>query len=130
MMRFAVLAFAGACATAAPVPVSTPLDQDFRLARGEAALVDGRLTLGFVAVTEDSRCPQGVMCIRAGEAKVRLDARIPGGGEMAVTVATEGGQPRVASFAGYDLRLVGLDPPRRTDVPNPAYVATLRVSRH
>ncbi|HVG46346.1 MAG TPA: hypothetical protein VM890_16500 [Longimicrobium sp.] len=130
-MRLAVLALVAACVTAPPPAATAALDQDFRLARGEAAAVGpDRLTVRFAAVVEDSRCPMGVMCIRAGEAKVQLALRAPGAGEDDVIVATEGGQPRYASFAGYDVRLVALDPPRRNDVPHPAYVATLRVSRH
>ena len=43
---------------------------------------------------------------------------------------TEGGQPRYASFGDYDVHLVTLDPPKRREDPHPAYVATLRVSRH
>jgi len=130
-LRFAALALLGACVTAPPPTVTAALDQDFRLARGEAAGVgaDG-LTVRFASVVEDSRCPMGVMCIRAGEAKVQLALRQPGAGEDEVILATEGGQPRHASFAGYEVHLVALDPPRRTDVPHPAYVATLRVSRH
>jgi len=130
-MRLAALALAAACATAAPPTVTAGLDQDFRLARGETAAVgpDG-LTARFAAVVEDSRCPIGVMCIRAGEAKVQIQLRAPGVGDDVVILATEGGQPRYASFGDYDVRLVTLDPPKRRENPHPAYVATLRVTRH
>jgi hypothetical protein len=130
MRGLAALALLAACVTAPPPPVRAALGQDFRLARGETAAVgpDG-LTVRFAAVVEDSRCPMGVQCIRAGEAKVQLTLRVPGAGEDDLILATEGGQPRYASFAGYDVRLVELDPPRRTDVAHPAYVATLRVTR-
>ena len=127
---FAALALAAACVTAPPPSVRAALDQDFRLARGETAAAgpDG-LTVRFAAVVEDSRCPMGVQCIRAGEAKVELALSAPGAGTEGLILATEGGQPRYGSFAGYDVRLVALDPPRRTDVAHPAYVATLRVTR-
>ncbi|MFL5387042.1 MAG: hypothetical protein ACJ8GN_31490 [Longimicrobiaceae bacterium] len=124
------LALLAACVTTPPPSVTAGVDQDFRLARGETAAVAGGLTVRFSAVVEDSRCPMGVMCIRAGEARVHLELRARGAGADEVILATEGGQPRYASFAGYDVRLVALDPPRRTDVPHPAYVATLRVSRN
>jgi len=127
----AALALLAACVTTPPPSVTAGLDQDFRLARGETAAVGAdRLTVRFSAVVEDSRCPMGVQCIRAGEARVQLELRAAGSGTDDVILATEGGQPRYASFAGYDVRLVALDPPRRTDVPHPAYVATLRVSRN
>ncbi len=128
-MRFAALALVAACVTAPATSVRAALDQNFRLRRGETAAVgaDG-LTVRFVAVVEDSRCPMGVQCVRAGEAKVQLDLRLADE-RNAVVLATEGGQPRQASFAGYDVRLVELDPSPRTDAPLPNYVATLRVSR-
>lgn len=127
----AALALLAACVTTPPPAVTAGLDRDFRLARGETAAVgtDG-LTVRFSAVVEDSRCPIGVMCVRAGEAKLHLELRAPGAGSDDLILATEGGQPRYASFSGYDIRLVALDPPRRRDVPHPAYVATLRVSRN
>ena len=127
-MRLAALALVAACVT---VPPPSGLEGDLRLALGGTAAVgpDG-LTVRFVSVVDDSRCPTNVQCVRAGEAKVQLALRAPGARDDAVILATEGGQPRDASFAGYDVHLVALDPPRRTDVPNPSYRVTLRVSRH
>ena len=128
MMRLAALALVAACVT---VPPPSGLEGDFRLALGGTAAVgpDG-LTVRFVSVVDDSRCPRGVQCVRAGEAKVQLALHAPGARDDAVILATEGGQPRYASFAGYEVHLVALDPPRRSDVPNPAYRVTLRISRH
>jgi hypothetical protein len=104
------------------------LGQDFQLARGATAAVD-RLTVRFTAVIEDSRCPLGVQCIRAGEAKVHLELHT-GNQADDVVLSTDGRQQRYASLGAYDVRLVALNPPRRTDVAHPRYVATLRVSRH
>ena len=127
-MRFAALALVAACVTA---PRPSGLEGDLRLALGGSATVgrDG-LTVRFVSVVDDSRCPTNVQCVRAGEAKVQLSLRAPGAGDDAVILATEGGQPRFATFAGYEIHLIALDPPRRSDVPNPAYRVTLRFSRH
>lgn len=53
--------------------VQTPaMDAPFRLGIGEAARIDGH-TVTFGAVTEDSRCPEGVDCIRAGEARIQVE---------------------------------------------------------
>jgi len=81
-------------------------------------------------VVEDSRCPQGVQCIRAGEGKIRLELRTTSGQSDDVVLSTTGRQQRYASLGAYDVHLVALDPPRRTDVARPHYVATLRVTRH
>jgi hypothetical protein len=125
----AALAAAAACATMAGAPSQqAALGQDFQLARGATAAVD-RLTVRFTAVIEDSRCPLGVQCIRAGEAKVHLELHT-GNQADDVVLSTDGRQQRYASLGAYDVRLVALNPPRRTDVAHPRYVATLRVSRH
>ena len=46
-------------------------DADLQLELGETGTSDG-LTITFEAVTGDSRCPEGVECVWAGEAHVRL----------------------------------------------------------
>jgi hypothetical protein len=49
------------------------LGREFTLPAGKTASVSGEdLSLEFVAVTADSRCPAGVQCVWAGEAKCRL----------------------------------------------------------
>ena len=127
----ATVAVMAACAT---MPrgggVQAPLDEPFRLAQGETATITGtRLTVRFAEVVSDSRCPVGVQCIRAGEARVRLELRLGGANPQAVILATEGAEPRQASYDAFDLHLVTLEPQPRTNVPRPAYVATLRVVR-
>ncbi|HEU4559648.1 MAG TPA: hypothetical protein VFS20_17480 [Longimicrobium sp.] len=131
-------AFAIALAIAATACATTPrgatvaarLDEPFRLAQGETASVgDERLAVRFAEVVSESRCPVGVQCVRAGEARVRFELRLPGAEPEAVILATEGAQPRHASYGAYDVHLVTLEPQPRTDVPRPAYVATLRVVR-
>jgi hypothetical protein len=132
MMRMQVLAAAAVlvagCATASGAADRTAtLGESFRLPRGESAEVGG-LSVRFAQVVEDSRCPLGVQCIRAGEAKIQLALRT-NDQRRTVVLATEGAQPNAVDFAGYEVRLVTVDPPRRRDDPAPAYVATLRVIR-
>lgn len=131
-MRMQVLAAAAVlvagCATASGAADRTaPLGESFRLPRGESAEVGG-LSVRFAQVVEDSRCPLGVQCIRAGEAKIQLALRTSDQ-RRTVVLATEGAQPNAVDFAGYEVRLVTVDPPRRRDDPARAYVATLRVIR-
>jgi hypothetical protein len=133
MMRMRLLAaaavLAAGCATASSGAAdrTAALGDDFRLPRGETAEVGG-LSVRFAQVVEDSRCPLGVQCIRAGEAKIQLALRT-GDQRRTVVLATEGAQPTAADFAGYEVRLITVDPPRRRNDPAPAYVATLRVMR-
>lgn len=128
----AALMLLGACTTMARgSTVPARLDEPFQLPKAQTATVASeRLTVRFTHVESDSRCPVGVQCIRAGEARVHFELRLPGREPEDVILATEGAQPRYATYGAYDLHLVALEPPRRVDVPNPAYVATLRVVRH
>jgi len=53
--------------------VDARLNAAFDLAVGQTARLDGEgLSIRFVTVESDSRCPQGVQCVWAGEAKCRL----------------------------------------------------------
>lgn len=63
--------FIGAVAACAD---SNPgLNQKFSLKVGQSAVIEAEgLTLRFDAVLSDSRCPSDVVCVRAGEAEVRL----------------------------------------------------------
>lgn len=111
--------------------VTARLGDEFLLPRGQTAAIAGEpLTVRFLAVLEDSRCPADVRCVRAGEAKVHLELRLRGRDAGEVTVATAGGRPRYASYGAYDVHLAGLDPQPVTGAPNPRYVARLRVLRH
>ena len=59
------LLFAAACK--AP-QLEVRLGQEFQLSPGRQALIaDEDLVVEFVRVTQDSRCPTGVVCIQAGQ---------------------------------------------------------------
>lgn len=126
----AVLSMAACASMQRGSGVQGRLDEPFPLPKGATAtLVGDRLTVTFERVESDSRCPLGVQCIRAGEAKVQLQLRLPGQAPEEVILATDGAQPRYATYGAYDLHLVSLEPRPRTDVPHPRYVVTLRVTK-
>ncbi len=53
--------------------VTSPLGQEFTLPIGKTAAIEGeQLSIKFVEVISDSRCPAGVKCVWAGEAQCRL----------------------------------------------------------
>ena len=89
---------------------------------------DADLSLRFVRVSEDSRCPEDVDCVWAGEAVVAL-AATSGRGEPRELELRLGGD--AVAHAGVAIRLVSLDPPRRSDreIEPGSYRATLRVTR-
>ncbi len=106
------------------------LDQPFTLGYAEHRSVDrDTLTLTFTAVIEDSRCPTGVQCVQAGQASIALQASADGSAsqELTLTVPT----PDTATYAGYSIQLLSLDPYPVADQPTETekYEATLVVSK-
>ncbi|MEO5930429.1 MAG: hypothetical protein ABIR47_10900 [Candidatus Kapaibacterium sp.] len=101
------------------------------LGYGRSALVEGSVLIRFARVEEDSRCPQGVQCITAGNARVALRLAIDGGAESTITLNTLRGS-RDTSVAGYHVSLLGVDPPRTRDLDqhHDRYVALVSVARN
>jgi len=96
----------------------------------EVAVAERRLKIKFVAVREDSRCPEGVQCVWAGNARVALKltrARMRAA-TVELNTTTE---PREITYANYTIKLTNLAPrPVRDRQPKARdYVATFVVSK-
>jgi hypothetical protein len=50
---------------------TVPIDSEFVLAPGESSLVED-VSIRFVRVATDSRCPADVVCVWAGDAQVQI----------------------------------------------------------
>ena len=111
-------------------PTNTvPVGTDFTLAPGESATAGNALTVGFIGITNDSRCPTNVQCVWAGSARAGLRVR-DGAASRDLhleTLATKD----TATVGVYLIRLVEVNPaPVTTDpIPASAYRITLRVTR-
>lgn len=107
------------------------LDQEFEIRIGERVSIKKEgLTVSFTRVAEDSRCPEGVQCIWAGNGKILL--RVSKARRRAATMRLNTGmEPRQDDYRGYDVKLVSLNPyPKESVViKRKEYVATLIVSR-
>jgi len=107
------------------------LNQNFDLKVGETAAVAGSpLKIGFKTVAEDSRCPEDVTCVWAGNAKIILS--ITNGGRRATTITLNSGlNPKHLTFQGYDIKLAEVKPPRNTHtkISQSDYVITLVVTK-
>jgi len=107
------------------------IDRDFDLKAGQTVRVDGTgLTVSFVGVSEDSRCPTDVVCVWAGNGAVSLFITDDTGVKNTVVLNTTISPRSVRSLA-YEISLTGLRPAPRQASPIPLadYVATLRVTR-
>jgi hypothetical protein len=109
--------------------------KNFVLVAGQEALTaDGKLKIKFVSVPEDSRCPKGVNCIWAGNARVVLQVGKTAGKPSNLELDTN---PREATNAagggynGYLIKLVEVAPYPVAEQPvRPrSYTVTLVVSK-
>lgn len=103
----------GACASGGSTG-ATP-GQAFSLSPGESVQLPDRATLRYVRVSQDSRCPPGVQCIRAGDADVVFEFTPAGGHASEVNVNLP--ESPDAAMQAWRLRLLSLefgDAPRAT----------------
>jgi hypothetical protein len=113
-----------------PVP-GTDENQQVEIPIGQTRTFDEeRLAVGFGTVLEDSRCPTGAQCIRAGNAGVGLILQERGEATRSVSLNTAE-QPRRVSHEGYIIEVVDLQPlPTTAGPPDPErYVVRLRITR-
>lgn len=86
------------------------IGEPFTLRLAESArLPSDDLTVTFKAVTSDSRCPQGVVCVHAGEADVVL-ALEHRGRRRDATVKVGAGEDNMVEFGPYAIWILRLDP--------------------
>ena len=108
---------------------TAPVDEEFTLAPGEARRIEGEpLTIKFVRVSGDSRCPADAICVLGGSATVVI-AVASGLANQSYDLRTGDMQPVVHD--GLTIALVQLMPypfSARTIAPD-EYRATLKVTR-
>ena len=120
------LALAG-CGAADPDAKEIDLGAEVTLAPGETVSVKtAAMTVRFVAVTEDSRCPRDVTCVWAGEVKVSLS--IQESSKVASPAEVSEGGSTLAG--GYRVTLVRVEPHPVTgaNIAPQAYRATLKIA--
>jgi hypothetical protein len=98
--------------------------------QGEEWKVRGEdLRITFLAVEEDSRCPEGVHCIHAGNARVRVMAR-NSKGACAEFVINSDVAPKEQGFGKYKIRMAGLWPRPTAAEPRPrSYRAAFEIEK-
>ena len=131
-MRVAALSFClflmTGCDDAQTSPTA-PVNTEFTLAPGEARRIDGEfVTVRFIGVSGDSRCPADAICVLGGSATVEI-AVASGLSNRSYDLRTGDMQPVVHD--GLTIALVQLMPypfSARTIAPD-EYRATLKVTR-
>jgi len=127
----AALLFSAATCGSPTGPREVPPGQEFDLAPGESARVEGGPQVTFQAVASESRCPIDVACVWAGDAVVELSLSRPGSTPATVELHTARALGDSASYDGFTVKLARLLPYPRSAGDSPArdYRATLLVSR-
>jgi len=125
------LLVATACNETSPTGPAVPLSERFVLAPGAtAAIAKADISVQFVGVSGDSRCPADAFCIQGGDAIVEV--RVLDGGAGALYQLHTGDKQR-ASAAHRDLRIELLDvqpyPFSARPIDASDYRVTLVVSR-
>ncbi len=108
---------------------TTPLNQEFTLNPGQAAVIEGTgVSVRFDRVSNDSRCPADAVCVLGGDAIVNISL-VSSGSTRAYELHTGNMQP--VRHNDLTIHLVQLAPypfSART-IPPQDYRATLRVTR-
>lgn len=96
----------------------------------EKKLARSKLTIKFLELVEDSRCPTDTQCIWAGNAKIKIQIRKNGRDAKTVELNTNL-DAQSTTVAGYKIELTGLTPQPRSNIRinRNGYVATFRVTR-
>ncbi|MCA1565030.1 MAG: hypothetical protein LC803_05240 [Acidobacteria bacterium] len=111
------------------------LDKNFVLNVGQEVLTaDGKLKIKFVSVPEDSRCPKGVNCIWAGNARVMLQVGKPTGTPVKLELNTNPREATDGAGGGYGQYLIKLVevapyPVAEQTIKPQSYAVTLVVSK-
>lgn len=125
----AALTLSVACGSGPTAPTAA-LGETFVLAPGERVSLQGTsLTVGFVGVSGDSRCPADALCIQGGDAIVTIEVR--GEGRNRVVYELHTGDMRPVTHDDILISLVDLSPypfSSRTIAPD-EYRATLTAVR-
>ena len=94
----------------AQTEVATTPQIVFKLTLGETASTNG-VTFHFKEVLEDSRCPENVQCVWAGQARVQVDISGSDLQEEAVDIIVgKKGKDVICETDGYVFRAVQLAP--------------------
>jgi hypothetical protein len=134
-MASAILSFLLLFTSSFPKPLGHPteakLNKEFEIQVGKSVSIRNEgMKISFSNVAEDSRCPEGVACVWAGNGKVVL--KLSKAGKRSATMSLNTGlDPKHDIYRGYDVKLVSLNPypKKNVGIKKEEYVARLVVSR-
>ncbi|PYT01312.1 MAG: hypothetical protein DMF63_00215 [Acidobacteria bacterium] len=95
----------------------------------EKKFAKSKLTIRFVELVEDSRCPTDAQCVWAGNAKIKI--RVTANGRTKDLTLDTNGPHQGDTAEGFAIRLIGLTPAPKSNIRinRNGYVATLEAER-
>ena len=94
----------------------------------EKSFPKAKLSVRFVELVEDSRCPSDAQCVWAGNAKIKIRVT-KNGHPQDLTLDTNGPHQYATTADGYSIKLVGLTPAPKSNIriDRNGYIATFEV---
>ena len=111
--------------------ITASLGQAFDIKVGqEVSISSHQLTLKFLSVSEDSRCPQGTICMWEGNGKVNIELTPTGQTSYVVELNTARPLESEATYLTYKISLLDLQPypSAGSTIQQSEYIATVRVT--
>lgn len=95
----------------------------------EQRAVNKELSIKFVEMVSDSRCPADRLCVWAGSAKIKVE--LSSRGKSQVFELNTGMKPQSVVYGGYEVKILSLEPRLKTNVRinSNAYTATFSVTK-
>lgn len=112
-------------------PKNINMNKEFTLsAKQKGYLKTGKITIEFISVLEDSRCPVDVDCVWAGSAKIQIKVS-KGKAAAEIFELNTNLEPQFIKFQGYKIELTGLTPVPKSDVDMKSvkYTASFKIEK-
>lgn len=89
-----------------------------------------KISIKFISLVEDSRCPEGVDCVWAGMAKIKVMVSNKKKASKEFEVTLQGDSDKII-FEGYEIKLMELTPKPKanTRIDPKSYLATFDVRK-
>lgn len=117
--------------SATETSITASLGQAFDIKVGQEATISShQLALKFLSVSEDSRCPQGTICMWEGNGKVNIELTTTGQTSYVVELNTAMSLESEATYLTYKISLLDLQPypSAGSTIQQSEYIATVSVS--
>lgn len=112
--------------------ISISPNMPFQLIINQTAIIEtANISLTFLNITEDSRCPEDAVCVWPGQVKALFSMKINQQQEIFNLTLNSNETQSQKTMAGYMVKLSKVDPYPKSDktISTGSYVATLTINR-